>query len=312
MSVLKELETLKTVLQVAEQRYKQADKKQSLRAFHGRGHCYEGLSFLNVDIHPPVLLATLYEEQSDHWYDELSEQLKQCAEQCGLDVVIVQKRYIRGAPFDLLAGEVPKKTYANVDELQFSLNLDDNQNIGFFLDMTPGHRWLQQRAEGKNILNLFAYTCAFSVYGIAGGARRVVNIDKSKQALNRGWLNHSLNQLPADRAHFLPHDIFKSVKKLERLGPYELIVIDPPFNQKGSFLTHKDYARLLRHLPRWMADQCEILACLNAPGLDESFLRDLFAEELPQCEFVERLPTREDFPERDVQRNLKLLVYQCS
>jgi len=288
------------------------NSEESFRIFHGRGHCYEGLSFLNIDLHPPVLLVTCYDEQSEAFFESLQQLLERFAKALMVEAVLLQKRFIRGAPFTVLSGELPEKVYANSDGLKFSLNLDSNQNIGFFLDMKPGHFWLRERSENKRVLNLFAYTCAFSVFAMAGKADSVVNIDMSGAAINKGVLNHMLNSLSTDRVGFLPHNIFKSIKKLKQKGPYDLIVIDPPANQKGSFVTRKDYARLLRYLPDMMADGCEILACLNTPALGEEFLLELFQENLPQCEFVERLAANPDFPESDPQRNLKLMVFRLA
>ena len=53
-----------------------------------------------------------------------------------------------------------------------------------------------------------------------------------------------------------------------------------------------------------------ITTCLNAPQLGEQFLTELFNDELPQARFVERLSNRQDFPEVDLQRNLKMLHYR--
>ena len=51
--------------------------------------------------------------------------------------------------------------------------------------MRYGRRWVRQQAAGKRVLNLFAYTCGFSVAAIAGGAQQVVNLDMAKAALSR-------------------------------------------------------------------------------------------------------------------------------
>lgn len=67
----------------------------------------------------------------------------------------------------------------------------------------------------RKVLNLFAYTCAFSVAALKGGADEVVNMDMSKGALAIGKQNHLLNGLTAG-ARFLGHDIFKSWGKLKK------------------------------------------------------------------------------------------------
>ncbi|KZX57115.1 hypothetical protein A3709_04970 [Halioglobus sp. HI00S01] len=160
------------------------------------------------------------------------------------------------------------------------------------------------------MLNLFSYTCSFSVVALQCGAAEVINIDMAKSALATGQRNHALNGLPPERARFLPHDVFRSTRNLEDLGPYDLVISDPPSRQKRSFEADKDCARLLQQLARMLAPGAEILACLNAPYLGAAFLPELFEAHLKSCEYVERLPQREDFPEKDLDCCLKMQAFR--
>src|SRR3546814_19144674 len=94
-------------------------------------------------------------------------------------------------------------------------------------------RWVQGNAQGKRVLNLFAYTCGFSVAEIAGGAEHVVNLDMSSAALTRGRENPRLNGHDLSRVSFLGHDLFKSWGKVRKLGRYDLIIIDPRSEEHG-------------------------------------------------------------------------------
>ena len=76
---------------------------------------------------------------------------------------------------------------------------------------------------------------AFSVAAMAGGATQVVNLDMARAALSRGRDNHRLNQHDLSQVVFLGHDLFKSWGKVAKYGPYDLIIIDPPSFQRGSF-----------------------------------------------------------------------------
>ena len=91
------------------------------------------------------------------------------------------------------------------------------------------------------MLNLFAYTCAFSIAALAGGARQVVNNDMSRPSLDWGRENHQRNGQDLRSVSMLPHNLFKSWWKIRSLGPYGLIIIDPPTYQRGSFDAEKDY-----------------------------------------------------------------------
>ena len=282
------------------------------RFFHGRGQTVEGLNYLNVDWFKPVLLVTLYSDVIDSEWRDFVSQLTQLG--AGRVVCcVVQYRHRRGAPIDILWGDLPEKIFAAEQGLDFSLSFGEKQNSGFFLDMAPGRQWLMERSEGLRVLNLFAYTCSFSVAAIKGGARTVMNVDMSKAALNVGRDNHRINhqedKLKRD-VQFLAYDIFRSWKKIIARGPYDIVVVDPPSRQIGSFIADKDYARVLRRIPSLMPAGGELLACLNAPELGESFLTQIVERELPDAELVSRLDNRKDFPEIDSQRNLKMLHYR--
>ena len=161
--------------------------------------------------------------------------------------------------------------------MRYQVKLTDGQNNGLFLDMANGRQWIRERAEGARVLNLFSYSCSFSVAALAAGASQVVNIDMSHGALKLGKINHQLNELPSEQVKFLRHDIFKSWGKLKRYGPYQVIVCDPPTSQFGSFVAAKDYAKLVRRIPQLAAPGADLLMCLNAPELPRSFITELMA-----------------------------------
>jgi len=280
---------------------------ESRRLFHGRGQCYAGLGHVLVDWFEPVLLVTLY----DDW-DDLEAFLR--AVESDFPNVVVQRRHLAGAPVEILRGEIPRDHRAREGELEFRLNLHANQNHGFFLDMRPGRDWLRDKADGMRVLNLFSYTCALSVVALAAGARSVANLDMAKGALTVGRENHRLNfdDAVVRRASFLPHDLFRTWGRLRRLGPFDLIVVDPPSRQPGSFVAEKDYPRVLRRLPELLADHSDarILACLNAPEIGVNFLPDTVREHATELTLEERLPADESFPESDQERSLKAMVFR--
>ena len=280
------------------------------RLFHGRGHCFDELSFITVDWLSPVVRAVIYGERDAHTVAQIERAITGFADSHReVEAVSLQHRHRGSSRQHIIHGTLPAACFARERGLRFELDLEANQNIGFFLDASPARDWVYRVAAGRRVLNLFAYTCAFSVAALAGGAEHVDTIDLSRPAIAAGRRNHAHNDLDASRATFLPHDVFRSTRKLETLGPYELVIIDPPSRQKGSFEADKDYARLLDQLPPWLAAGADILACLNAPYLDEHFLPELFERKLPHYQLAARLPQREDFPERDPARCLKMQVF---
>ncbi|MBE8717104.1 class I SAM-dependent methyltransferase [Cellvibrio polysaccharolyticus] len=282
----------------------------SRRLFHGRGQCFAGLEFICVDYFQPVILMTCFREPPAGFVEALSNGLQPLVQPGLFDTLVVQHRYQQGAPADVLFGELPGQPLANRQGLQFLLSLSSRQNTGFFLDMEPGRAWLAQHAHGKRILNLFAYTCAFSVVAVAAGASRVVNVDMSRSALETGRRNHQVNDLPGERSEFMTENILKSWGRIRRKGPYDLVIIDPPSYQPGSFVALKDYVRVIRRIPELMPDGGLVLACLNAPEVGTAFLESAFAEACPGSELITRLEPSADFPDVDAEQQLKLLVFQ--
>lgn len=244
--------------------------------------------------------------------DDLSKMASRCIQIDGVESVYLQHRYQKGGPMELIEGKEFESYFALEDDMRFKLDLGKNQNIGFFLDMKTGRQWVREQSSGKNILNLFAYTCSIGVAALAGGANEVVNVDMSKGAIQVGQQNDRLNQSLFNddaKARYLSYDIFRSWKKIERLGPYDVVVLDPPSRQPGSFVAEKDYVRLVRRLPKLVKEDGKVLACLNAPHLDTKFITDLFDSEATEFSFEQRLAVREDFPESDSEKALKLMVY---
>ena len=112
------------------------------------------------------------------------------------------------------------------------------------------------------------------------------------------------------KVSFLGHDLFKSWGKVIGKGPYDLVIIDPPSFQKGSFLLTKDYQRVLRRLPELLSPQGTVLACMNDPAFGADFLIDGVTREAPSLRFEQRLENPPEFPDADVECGLKALVFR--
>lgn len=286
------------------------DFTDAQRLFHGRGHAYPNLSHVNVDWLSPVILITLYQAVDNDWLMEQAKALKELIPQCRS--VQAQHRYEKFAPTVVLLGEDIAHTVVTENELKFHIEFGKAQNSGLFLDMSIGRAWLREQSKDKNVLNLFAYTCAFSVNAIAGGASKAVNIDLSKASLSKGRENHQLNELAKKQGKqvvFEGVDIFKSNSRIKKYGPYDILVCDPPSFQKGSVNIVRDYAKIIRRIPQWMNPGAKLMLCLNSPDLDEEFLKSEVARECPECVFEQRLDNPEVFKEAHAGKGLKVLIF---
>lgn len=283
-----------------------APGQDACRIFHGRGGLYPGCEHLSLDWFAPVWLLTSFEPLGQEALGAVHAALAQRPEP--LNWVYQCRQSGQGTETRLMAGSVPEPHTVHEQGAQYRVHVLKGQNHGLFLDMATGRQWLRAQAQGQRVLNLFAYTCAFSVAALPGGATEVVNLDMAAGALAIGQQNHRLNDLPG--ARFLAHDLFKSWGKVKRLGPYDTVVADPPSYQKGSFVASKDYARLVRRLPELLAPGGQALLCLNAPELPSAFLRDLVATEVPELRFVRRLDNPAVYDDVDPERALKVLLFE--
>ncbi len=280
------------------------------RLLHGRGHTLPGFEQVTVDHFPPYLVVGLFREAArlpDEELQHLADALAQAFD--GLQGIAIQRRDGRNTRTDVLFGDVPDALVAVEKGLRYRVRPLANQNVGLFLDMAPLRQRLASGCAGASVLNLFAYTCSLSVAALAGGARGVVNNDMSKPSLDVGRDNHQENGQDLRSVRMLPHNLFKSWWKIRQLGPYDIVIIDPPTNQRGSFVADKHYAQILKRLPEFAAPGARIYACLNSPFHNAEFLPGLMARWCPAATLEGRLPNSPDFPDVEADRALKVYEY---
>lgn len=278
------------------------------RLFHGRGGLYEGFKHLTIDSIDDILSVAFYFDEANE--SELIEMLVAFTQESDYKTLVVQRRYLKGSPSEVLVGELDDDIFVVENGMKIKLNLLNNRNSGYFPDMKIGREFVRENAKDKKVLNLFSYTCAFSLAAKMGGAYEVVNVDMSKGALSTGKANHALNGFDPRGVSYLSYNILKSLSSLKRKGPFDLIIIDPPTFQRGSFEATKDYEKLIKKLSLLASDECTLLSCLNSPDLESEFILELMQEFAPSFEFVKRLPNVPEFASVDENRSLKNLVFK--
>jgi 23S rRNA (cytosine1962-C5)-methyltransferase len=138
-------------------------------------------------------------------------------------------------------------------DLTFEVNLSDYLDTGLFLDHRVTRALVRAEAEGKRMLNLFAYTGSFSVYAAAGGARETTSVDLSNTYLDWTRTNLARNRFTDAGRHRTVRDEARAfLLHRARRGepPFDLVVVDPPtFSRSARSETpwdiERDHAELL-------------------------------------------------------------------
>jgi len=135
------------------------------------------------------------------------------------------KRYGR-----LVAGKsAPPRLTVRENGLQFIVDLEHGLNTGLFLDQRRNRRDLMERVAGKRLLNLFAYTGAFSVAAVAAGASFVTGVDASSTYTDWAKANFGTNRLNPKRHEFLVGECREVLEDLARRQQrYDIVIMDPP------------------------------------------------------------------------------------
>lgn len=118
--------------------------------------------------------------------------------------------------------------------LALSVRLDEAPDVGAFPDMRDVRAWLAPHWAGTRVLNLFAYTGAFSVAAALGGAAEVVSVDLSRGVLDRLAANLQLNGVDPATTEIVAEDAFRALDRLRRTGRlFDRVVVDPPSFSHG-------------------------------------------------------------------------------
>ena len=113
--------------------------------------------------------------------------------------------------------------------LKFNVNLQSGHKTGFYLDQRANRLRVRELAKGKDVLDGFCYTGGFTVNALAGGAKSVLSIDSSADALALAKQNVELNDLPIEKTNFLEGDVFQLLRKFrDENRSFDMIILDPP------------------------------------------------------------------------------------
>lgn len=154
----------------------------------------------------------------------------------------------------------------------------DGYGTGLFLDHRSRRDAVRAHVKDCSVLNVFAYTCAFTVYAALGAARETLSVDASKRYLEWGKQNLTANGVALDRHRFICSDVFDYYRRAQRQGHrFDLIILDPPTfgRAKGSrhaFSVTEDLDRLVSGALTILKPRGQVLLVTNARELQRTHL----------------------------------------
>lgn len=169
--------------------------------------------------------------------------------------------------------------------VQFLVNLQNYLDTGLFLDHRETRQIVSEHAKGKRLLNLFAYTCSFSVHAAMKGALFTKSVDLSNTYTDWGKENFLLNDLSLKNNEVVRADCLKFLD--EEKVMYDVIIIDPPTISRSKkmdqmFDIQLDYPTILEKALKRLSPQGTLFFSTNSRKFifDESLFPDAEIREI--------------------------------
>ncbi len=125
--------------------------------------------------------------------------------------------------------------------IKIVVDIAHGQKTGYFLDQKFNRTAIRKYCHGKKVLDTFTHSGAFGLNAVAGGAKEVVSVDISPDAVELVNKNIALNGAEG-KMRTLCMDVFDLLKKYEADGEtFDVIVLDPPAFTKSAKLIQKAY-----------------------------------------------------------------------
>ena len=167
--------------------------------------------------------------------------------------------------------------------LKYEISFASGYSQGIFLDQRDNRLAVRRRlAEAEpgsqRVLNLFAYTCAFSVAAAAGGGI-ATSVDLSATYLDWGKRNYALNSLDPAQHYFVKGDAFDWLQAFAKKGrKWQGVILDPPTFSRGQvkkvFRVEEDYAELVKLATQVLEPGGWMLCCANTRKISTLDMED--------------------------------------
>jgi len=193
----------------------------------------DGLPGLIVDRYGDYLVCQFLTVGAEFWKREIVTLLADLHPYTGIyersDVEVREKEGLALATGALAGSPPPDELEIEEYECRFAVDVRRGHKTGFYLDQRDNRVLVAEYAAGREVLNGFAYTGAFGIWALKGGAARVVNVESSASVLELARRNIELNSLDGDKVENVVGDMFQVLRYYrDARRQFDLIVLDPP------------------------------------------------------------------------------------
>ncbi len=134
---------------------------------------------------------------------------------------LVQQKGFLSEPF-------ATKILLNENGLQFNVDIENGQKTGYFLDQQDNRRAIKSIVKNADVLGVFTYTGTFEIHAAYYGAKSVLGLDISENAVAQANANAVLNGLE-NVCRFETVNAFDALKTWTKEGrQYDVVMLDPP------------------------------------------------------------------------------------
>ena len=232
-----------------------------LRRWPGRGiTCYRLYDRdipevpLAVDVYEGHLHIAEYERPDDRtpaqhadWRDLMARSGGQALDIPAANVFLKRRQRQRGLDQYEKFSDESRTAIVTEAGLKFRVNLSDYLDTGLFLDHRITRSLVRDESAGLRMLNLFAYTGAFSVYAAAGAAKATTTVDLSNTYLDWARDNMAINGFAGVEHRFVRSDAPAFLLDYKPGSVWDLAVVDPP-TFSNSTMVETDWDVQTRHV----------------------------------------------------------------
>lgn len=276
----------------------------AFRVFNGEG---DGIGGLTIDcFEEGYYVVTWYSEGIYSFKEEIIKSLSNTDDFKG---IYEKKRFdVKGTYMeddDFVTGERASfPLIVKENGIRFAVYLNDGAMVGVFLDQKDVRKAIRDKyAKGKNVLNTFSYTGAFSVAAALGGAAKTTSVDLANRSKAKTIEQFSVNSLDYEAHSIIVEDVFNYFKYAVRKKlSFDMVILDPPSfarSKKHTFSAGKDYPDLLKQAIQITEKQGIIVASSNCStfGMQKfkGFIEKAFQEMGETYKILEEFSLPKDF-----------------